>query len=341
MNNNEVNNSSGTTESPVENSADNEIDEEATNNFNRAWVDYVDNADDNWDLDDFNNQFHFNSSIWNTSSIYPPRRRRRLNNNHPIYSLNYPTIFNLNANPRSLPIHTYTPPEVQIQNGNGSYNIFDSFWNRLERNIRTELNSTMALMENGNLERVLNSSLQADSQLTVDNNIELKNVSIKYATVPEEIRNTHKSCIICTDEFNSNDDVQFLSCKHVFHHNCLNTWVKRKQDCPCCRTSIPVKGISNVQEQTTESTPGNPQENTTENTTENTQSRIVNLEFTATINIDQNGNSNTNINVDMIDPETNETLYSHTEPLEVPASGPVAIHDQEISDTEVNDVEDF
>ncbi len=47
-----------------------------------------------------------------------------------------------------------------------------------------------------------------------------------------------KSCLICLDTFVIGDDVTWSlnpRCTHVFHHDCILSWLKQNITCPCCR----------------------------------------------------------------------------------------------------------
>ena len=68
----------------------------------------------------------------------------------------------------------------------------------------------------------------------------------------EEVKNQKKNleCSICFEEINiekfkhKKTDLIFLNCSHVYHTNCLQSWVKTRvddfinPDCPCCRGEI-------------------------------------------------------------------------------------------------------
>lgn len=49
---------------------------------------------------------------------------------------------------------------------------------------------------------------------------------------------TVKECSICLVDFEVDDDVVNLECKHIFHEKCIEEWVDRKKDCPNCREKI-------------------------------------------------------------------------------------------------------
>jgi hypothetical protein len=42
-------------------------------------------------------------------------------------------------------------------------------------------------------------------------------------------------CIICLDEMRPGTNVSLISCGHVYHTWCLNSWFLRKKLCPICR----------------------------------------------------------------------------------------------------------
>lgn len=45
---------------------------------------------------------------------------------------------------------------------------------------------------------------------------------------------TKQVCAICRADDAPNDLVQTV-CQHIFHQNCLETWLKIKNICPLCR----------------------------------------------------------------------------------------------------------
>jgi hypothetical protein len=48
------------------------------------------------------------------------------------------------------------------------------------------------------------------------------------------------NCVICNSEFEINENITNLVCKHVLHTKCISEWVKYKPECPICRASIKV-----------------------------------------------------------------------------------------------------
>lgn len=53
------------------------------------------------------------------------------------------------------------------------------------------------------------------------------------------------TCCICLVELVDYDKINFLSCGHVYHDNCLDVWFKTsgKVSCPSCRRSLPKTSI--------------------------------------------------------------------------------------------------
>ena len=45
-------------------------------------------------------------------------------------------------------------------------------------------------------------------------------------------------CSICLEEYNINDKLLELKCKHYYHYNCIYPWISRESTkCPSCRQS--------------------------------------------------------------------------------------------------------
>jgi hypothetical protein len=62
----------------------------------------------------------------------------------------------------------------------------------------------------------------------------IKNIKkIKYEDIKKNIYN-NDSCTICLDNYISNSNIVQLSCKHLFHHDCILKWSEKKLECPIC-----------------------------------------------------------------------------------------------------------
>ena len=62
----------------------------------------------------------------------------------------------------------------------------------------------------------------------------------KYSTVKIK-KKREELCCICIENFSCNHEVHWLSCTHIFHKECLDEWVKYKNECPTCRSQLDIK----------------------------------------------------------------------------------------------------
>lgn len=51
------------------------------------------------------------------------------------------------------------------------------------------------------------------------------------------LENENEICCICYDHINDNVHI-LLECKHRYHLNCINEWIKRENTCPLCKKNI-------------------------------------------------------------------------------------------------------
>lgn len=50
---------------------------------------------------------------------------------------------------------------------------------------------------------------------------------------------TSSSCSICLEHFRNGESLSTIgTCKHIFHHDCLDQWIQRSTSCPYCRRGI-------------------------------------------------------------------------------------------------------
>ena len=52
---------------------------------------------------------------------------------------------------------------------------------------------------------------------------------------------THRffQCLICLEEYHQEEDLRLLSCRHVFHKDCVDRWLETgRNNCPACRTQV-------------------------------------------------------------------------------------------------------
>lgn len=46
-------------------------------------------------------------------------------------------------------------------------------------------------------------------------------------------------CPICLLEYDEEDEVKILPCRHQFHTNCIIPWLSKVNSCPMCRVELP------------------------------------------------------------------------------------------------------
>jgi hypothetical protein len=61
----------------------------------------------------------------------------------------------------------------------------------------------------------------------------------KFDDYVEHVTDLPKSdCSICYNEFNDNEDILKLKCKHIYHSECIRKWASTSSTCPICRYNI-------------------------------------------------------------------------------------------------------
>ena len=66
-------------------------------------------------------------------------------------------------------------------------------------------------------------------ELAINTSLYEKNEETKIAS----------SCSICLEHFSNGESLSTIgTCKHIFHHDCLDQWIQRSTSCPYCRRGI-------------------------------------------------------------------------------------------------------
>ena len=57
--------------------------------------------------------------------------------------------------------------------------------------------------------------------------------------------NLFGQCLICLDDYQPEDDIRVMSCRHAFHQTCVDEWLQTgRNNCPACRTTVrPKKSV--------------------------------------------------------------------------------------------------
>jgi hypothetical protein len=55
----------------------------------------------------------------------------------------------------------------------------------------------------------------------------------KAVEIPKE-----SNCVVCQSEFQKQEEIRTLPCKHSFHKDCIDQWLKINKTCPICKKDI-------------------------------------------------------------------------------------------------------
>ena len=71
----------------------------------------------------------------------------------------------------------------------------------------------------------------------LDKNI-LDNMEISKIKDVDKLDTDKKKCTICLENYINGEESIALPCIHIFHANCIKTWLKNKRTCPICKYEI-------------------------------------------------------------------------------------------------------
>ena len=90
-------------------------------------------------------------------------------------------------------------------------------------------------MEENELNLVLNESFNVTIQQNIKNPEKILNIDSKKFN---KNISCYNECSVCITNFETNDDIIEIKCKHIFHNECIKEWYKYKNVCPLCRAEI-------------------------------------------------------------------------------------------------------
>ena len=61
-----------------------------------------------------------------------------------------------------------------------------------------------------------------------------------------KLDNDKKNCVICMEDFKTGDVSTNLPCLHMFHTNCIQSWLKTQNTCPICKFKLTEDNINNI-----------------------------------------------------------------------------------------------
>jgi E3 ubiquitin-protein ligase synoviolin len=68
------------------------------------------------------------------------------------------------------------------------------------------------------------------------------NMEARFADATDEEIEQNENCVICRDSLFEGSKAKKLACGHIFHIDCLRSWLVMQQVCPTCRAEIPADG---------------------------------------------------------------------------------------------------
>lgn len=60
----------------------------------------------------------------------------------------------------------------------------------------------------------------------------------RLRTTKADVAKSDQKCSVCMDDIKEGSDINELTCKHVFHPDCIIPWLRVKNTCPVCRQEV-------------------------------------------------------------------------------------------------------
>lgn len=129
----------------------------------------------------------------------------------------------MNDEPVTITINVFTLPQHQDSNGNVLIPLF-------EVSHGSQTNGTWFVFPTESMQDHMHDhkSIRA-SKIAVD---QLETLT------SEELQQDSFMCVVCHDGENDSPVVR-LPCNHLYHKNCVEAWLDKKNSCPMCRTELP------------------------------------------------------------------------------------------------------
>ena len=81
------------------------------------------------------------------------------------------------------------------------------------------------------LARLQNQNAPKGATDTLINTLPLQNVT-------ERLSDDDRTCAVCLNDMDIGEEVRIMPCKHLFHKDCVDEWLRVNASCPTCRWSI-------------------------------------------------------------------------------------------------------
>lgn len=190
-------------------------------------------------FDEFEETIQLNQQIVN--NIYNIRRNLEYNLEYNLEQqdasiLSYNDIFDDTS-------HMTTQYDEPISSTSSLHQGFSDFVDTFEDIIYNDININ-------NIQNTFINDIVNIFNQTINEQIEQEFEDVKVTLTPEQFsqlkcekicddnidRYNNKSCNICMDNYNINEEITFLVCNHYFHKDCIKNWLcNEKVTCPVCR----------------------------------------------------------------------------------------------------------
>eukprot|EP01016_Furgasonia_blochmanni_P009967 TRINITY_DN1417_c0_g1_i4.p1 TRINITY_DN1417_c0_g1~~TRINITY_DN1417_c0_g1_i4.p1 ORF type:complete len:198 (-),score=11.48 TRINITY_DN1417_c0_g1_i4:285-878(-) len=95
-------------------------------------------------------------------------------------------------------------------------------------------------MFNDGIENILQYLMEHDNNYRSPASREIVE-TLPYLKYQKEVNGNMEECTVCREEFKEAEEVREMPCKHIFHGECLLTWLREKNSCPTCRYELPTE----------------------------------------------------------------------------------------------------
>jgi hypothetical protein len=233
------------------NESDDDVPDLIENNNESNLPELIDNESDIPDLIDINNELNniiydtinnrINNNIYNRHYNFTTLLNNRIQENiisENTFSENPVSENTFSENPVSEnPVSENTFSENSVYRRsrfNNIINIFDNYLSNINRDNLNTRNYGFEFYEPSNNINTFENLEDVKVVLNEDtfNNLE----RVNFEDLDKESQN---DCLICIDSFEDKDEIVKIKCNHIFHCNCIKSWLCNESNkCPVCRIDV-------------------------------------------------------------------------------------------------------
>ena len=168
---------------------------------------------------------------------------------------NFTTMDNMNNNNPNVIIRRFVSNGNSPNFGNnmGNPDFFSNFFNQGFGNNNPSgmrmIRIPMGFMGNEGGQNDLNEMIERMLHYSRENPTDAAIVSELPETKIDDIKKLDKdkqNCVICMEDFKNGDKSTNLPCLHMFHTNCIQSWLKTQNTCPICKFKLTQDNINNI-----------------------------------------------------------------------------------------------